>query len=186
MFIYIPGWLVSILTFPGIVFHEIAHRFFCDIYNIPVFKIVYLSPFSDEHSGCVVHAQTKRFKHVFFISTAPLLFNSLIFMLCTFPFGIKVCLGSYGIFWENSLVEIAYFFITWIGLCASIHLFPSEKDMSHLHNIQTPKNSHFSTIFAILIIKYINLMNFPLLGIIPRLIYLCFLFFFLPTIYLLM
>ena len=33
----IPGFLVALVTFPGIICHEIAHKFFCDIAGVPVY-----------------------------------------------------------------------------------------------------------------------------------------------------
>ena len=36
-----PGLFVSILTFPGVIVHELAHQLFCYMCNIKVNKVVY-------------------------------------------------------------------------------------------------------------------------------------------------
>lgn len=38
---FIPGELISILTFPGIIVHEFAHMLFCRIRKVAVFDACY-------------------------------------------------------------------------------------------------------------------------------------------------
>lgn len=39
--IIIPGFLISLLTFPGVMVHEFAHQLFCRIMRVPVYDVVY-------------------------------------------------------------------------------------------------------------------------------------------------
>jgi len=34
-------WLIALVTFPGIILHEWAHKFFCDRTGVPVYKTCY-------------------------------------------------------------------------------------------------------------------------------------------------
>jgi hypothetical protein len=38
---YIPRILVSVLTFPGIIFHELGHQLFCKFTGVRVIKVRY-------------------------------------------------------------------------------------------------------------------------------------------------
>lgn len=72
----IPGWFVALLTFPGVILHEWAHKSFCDYFRIPVFEVCYFR-FGQRESGYVKHGEPKSFSQAFWISTAPLIINSL-------------------------------------------------------------------------------------------------------------
>ena len=37
----IPGPIIALLTFPGVIVHEFAHKLFCDIFNVPVYYVNY-------------------------------------------------------------------------------------------------------------------------------------------------
>lgn len=131
MFIYIPGELIALITFPGIILHEIAHRFFCDFFHVPVYSIRYFIPFSTT-AGCVVHEPTNNIFKFFFIGCGPLIINSLVCMVLTFPFGLICALETNFIVSKSIIVHLGYIFITWIGLCAGLKAFPSNQDIAGL------------------------------------------------------
>ena len=37
----IPGFIISILTFPGVIVHELAHQICCYICGIKVYEVKY-------------------------------------------------------------------------------------------------------------------------------------------------
>lgn len=133
--------LITLLTLPGLIIHEIAHRFICDILDIPVYKVQYYEISPKKLSGCVVHAPPPDCFHQFLICLAPFFINSLFCMVFTFPFIISYT------FFSVSLIEggVEYFAIimAWIGITASLHAFPSDQDIEVLRKShkETPSNS---------------------------------------------
>ena len=39
--IIIPGWLIGLVTFPGVIVHEAAHLFFCKLRRVAVFDVCF-------------------------------------------------------------------------------------------------------------------------------------------------
>src|SRR5580658_7073055 len=78
----IPGWLIALLTFPGVICHEIAHRFFCDICGVPVYAACYIRV--GNPAGYVVHGPVRSLKSAFLISIGPLIVNTLLCSLISF------------------------------------------------------------------------------------------------------
>jgi hypothetical protein len=37
----IPGFIISLLTFPGVIVHEWAHKIACNLFDVAVFRVVY-------------------------------------------------------------------------------------------------------------------------------------------------
>lgn len=52
-YMIIPGFLISILTFPGVIVHEIAHQLFCRICGVAVLDVCYFK--AGNPAGYVVH-----------------------------------------------------------------------------------------------------------------------------------
>ena len=58
------GKVVSILTFPGVILHEYAHKLACEYYGVPVYDVKYFS-FKLDKDGWVVHAPPRDFNSAF-------------------------------------------------------------------------------------------------------------------------
>ncbi|CDK30425.1 metalloprotease family protein [Candidatus Babela massiliensis] len=125
----IPGPIIALLTFPGVIVHEFAHKLFCDIFNVPVYYVNYFIPLSDQ-AGRVIHKNTDNFWTLFFISVAPLIVNSLLCMLFTFPFASTYFLGTDTVWYSNS--TILNILITWLGYSIGFHAIPSNQDVKNL------------------------------------------------------
>lgn len=115
----IPGQLVSLLTFPGVIIHEWAHKKFCDWLNIPVIKVVYFSFFKNP-AGYVIHQKPKTYKETFWISVGPLILNSVLTLVLGL---IAANMPDDG--WS-------YILIIWLALSIGMHSFPSDGDMEHI------------------------------------------------------
>jgi len=129
MVMKIPGWLISLLTFPGIILHEWAHKKFCDIANVKVYKVVYFNfncIIENEPPGYVIHERPTTYKQIFLISVGPLIINSLATILFGYLFQI---LGLNTPETQNSLLTII---LAWLALSFGIHAFPSDEDMKHI------------------------------------------------------
>src|SRR5579872_135010 len=124
MIFFIPGELIALITFPGVIIHEIAHRFFCDFNKVPVYGIQYFIPLS-ENAGCVIHERTSKLSHAFFIASGPLIVNSIVCMLLTFPYMTPYYLGTDFLVNTSFRASIGYSLLVWIGMSAGFNAIPS-------------------------------------------------------------
>lgn len=163
MMVTIPGWMIALLTFPGTIVHEIAHRFFCDIFGIPVYEVRYFIPFSHT-SGYVKHARPENIWHNLVVSMAPLLINTILCAIVTFPAASYLYLQFFhGIFIYNVSIEIGflYLFLFWIGISIGAEAFPSNQDMNIVLELAVEECESSSTHFIIwLLSKFIVMLNF--------------------------
>jgi hypothetical protein len=113
------GYLISLITFPGIVIHEIAHRFFCDLTGTPVYEVRYFKAFGNP-AGYVIHGEPDSLGASFAISMGPLLINTLLCIIFCFPYTINSNLGGTD--------QSAFMVLYWVGISAGMHAFPSNQD----------------------------------------------------------
>jgi hypothetical protein len=113
----IINFIVALFTLPGVVVHEVSHKFFCDWSGVKVLKVCYFR--FGNPSGFVIHEAGKKFSQSFFISMGPLIlgiiFSALFFQL----FKIH----------SNELKGIIF---AWIGLMIATKCFPSSADAKNL------------------------------------------------------
>ena len=156
----ISGELIALITFPGVILHEISHRFFCDLFNVPVTRVKYFG-LSDKNVGFVGYLATESFYKEFFISIAPLIINSLICIILTFPISFQYYLGTnfvniLGL--DGRLIWV----LTWVGYSAGYNAIPSDQDMNNLFIL--PK-SKFSLIIISWFLKVIiAIFNIDFIG----------------------
>jgi hypothetical protein len=135
----IPGVVISIITFPGIIVHEMAHRFFCDIAKVPVYEVRYFRIANPP--GYVVHGEPGSLKDSFLISVGPFIINSLLCMALTLPYVFPTKMGADPGFEINMLA--------WMGLSIGMHAFPSNQDMKSFTNqVKNSKNKTLIYLFA--------------------------------------
>ena len=60
---FIPGQLISLLTFPGVIVHEWAHKLYCNWTGVLVHKVVYFQ-FANP-AGYVLHSEPKNIARFF-------------------------------------------------------------------------------------------------------------------------
>jgi hypothetical protein len=158
MELVIPGELLTVCTFPGVIFHEVAHRFFCDWYNVRVYEIQYFLLWNKE-SGYVIHEPTENISHVAFIALGPLIINSLICMLLTIPNATEWFLGTEFVACQS--MSFLKNLMTWVGYSAGLHAIPSKQDVAFLSKLAESKNSKI-LIILIRIIIFFNEAGFLL------------------------
>src|SRR3989339_1346123 len=142
MIIFIPGQIIYLLTFPGVILHEIAHRFVCDMLGVRVYHVCYFS-LSKEASGYVMHENITSAFHVFLIAIAPLFINSIICMLLLFPFGFAKILDTTFIFEEFTINNIIHYLVIWAGFSIGYHAMPSNVDMQRAPELTKGYTSYF-------------------------------------------
>jgi hypothetical protein len=133
--------IIAILTFPGIVVHELAHKLLCDFAHVPVHKVCYFR--LGNPSGYVKHEQTNSYGKALLIDTAPFLINTL----------IAVILYSIAIIIPQSPIT---YILYWLGISIAMHSFPSSGDADNLWN--QSKSSWKKNPLA--------LLGFPIVGLI--------------------
>lgn len=116
--IFIPGWLVSIVTFPGVIVHEAAHMLFCKLRGVVVVEVCFFRV--GNPAGYVVHEETEDFNTTFLICVGPLLVNSLLCIVFCFP-----SLMPIQVFGQGDILDIA---LIWLGVSIGMHAFPSNQD----------------------------------------------------------
>lgn len=144
---FIPGELISILTFPGIIVHEFAHMLFCRIRKVAVFDACYFRV--GNPAGFVVHENTSNFTSTFLISMGPFFVNTVLCLL--------ICLPAYmPIKFFNIDHPLSYFLI-WLGVSIGMHAIPSNQDAENVYS-QAKKKIKDKNILAI--------VSFPIIGVI--------------------
>lgn len=105
--------------------HEWAHKKFCDWCGVTVYEVIYfnfrsLFAIRGGPLGYVVYAAPNKFSHAFWISTGPLVVNSM----------LAVVIG-YG---ASKIAEgiSAQLILYWIALSVGMHAFPSNQDAQNV------------------------------------------------------
>lgn len=73
---FIPGIIISIITFPGVIVHELAHQLFCRWFKIPVFEVCYFR--FENPIGYVIHEPAKKGYQTILISIGPFIINTIL------------------------------------------------------------------------------------------------------------
>lgn len=118
----IPGFLVAILTFPGVIIHEAAHRVFCDICGVPVYEVCYFR--LGNPSGYVIYGRTDRLRANFLIAMGPLVVNSILCAVISFSAITAFAIGA-------SETPIVFVVLLWLGIAIGMHAFPSAQDVKN-------------------------------------------------------
>jgi hypothetical protein len=111
------GWIVSIITFPGIIVHEIAHQFFCRIAKVAVLDVKYFQLANP--AGYVLHEHPKKTYQHLLIGLGPLFINTTLGAAIAFPASILLNFGA-----SNPI----YVVLMWLGISIAMHSFPSTGD----------------------------------------------------------
>jgi hypothetical protein len=119
---FIPGQLIALATFPGVIVHEFAHMFFCKIRGVAVLDACYFR-FGDP-AGYVIHEKTTNFYSSFLIATGPFLVNTVLCFLICFPAYVPI---SY-----FGLEQPLSYFLMWLGVSIGMHAIPSTQDASNM------------------------------------------------------
>jgi hypothetical protein len=127
---FLPGWLIALVTFPGVVVHEIAHRFFCDVTDTPVYAVSYFRPMQNP-SGYVIHGKPRNLRAALLISAGPLLINTVLCSALTLTVAYQLLVL------DAPLRDPVLIGLAWLGYSIGMHAFPSRQDAAsfaaHVH-----------------------------------------------------
>ncbi len=115
---FVPGFLITLITFPGVIVHELAHQLCCRWLKVPVFKVVYFK--MGNPAGYVLHeVPDSQFKSVV-IGMGPFIFNTIIGALIALPAALPV-------FTFHNATPLDYILV-YLGVSIAMHAFPSTGD----------------------------------------------------------
>jgi len=121
---FIPGILISIATFPGVIVHEFAHQLFCRLTRVAVFKVVYFQ--FQNPVGYVLHEiPNEKWKSVL-ISVGPFFVNTIVGAVIAMPAAIPV--------FKFHETNPLYYLLIWLGVSIAMHAFPSTGDAQSMWN----------------------------------------------------
>ena len=118
----IPGFIISIFTFPGVMVHELAHQFFCRLLRIPVLKVCYFRV--GNPSGYVIHEPPQSPWATILVGFGPLFVNTVVGFLVAFPSVLAAFKFGQGNFLDA--------FLIWLGFSIAMHSFPSTGDAASM------------------------------------------------------
>jgi hypothetical protein len=125
---FIPGQLIALVTFPGVIIHETAHLFFCKLFKLKVYDVCFFRVANP--AGYVIHENPSDFRAQFLISIGPFLINTL---LC-----ILFCSAAFLPAWELNVKDPLAYFFYWLGISIGMHAIPSSVDLSHIWKTAPP------------------------------------------------
>jgi len=119
---FIPGPLIALFTFPGVIVHELAHQLFCRWFNVPVLQVCYFRV--GNPAGFVIHEPPTKSYQSLFISVGPFLINTIIGAIVAFPAALPVIQFGAG--------DLLDYLLIWLGVSIAMHAFPSRGDARSL------------------------------------------------------
>jgi hypothetical protein len=149
--IFIPGWAISLATFPGVIIHEAGHFLFCRIFKVAIFDACFFRV--GNPAGYVVHEATQDFTTSFFISMGPFFTNTV---LC-----VVFCSAAFLPVFELKISDPLGWFFFWLGLSIGMHAIPSNQDMKNLWQLapQAAKRGNVLAIVSYPIVGAVRVLN---------------------------
>jgi hypothetical protein len=143
---FIPGFVISLVTFPGVIVHEFAHLLFCRLMRVPVFQVCYFR--IGNPAGFVQHEVPRyKWQHVL-ISIGPFFVNTIVGAIIAFPAAIPVLKFNDG-------TPLDYVLI-YLGVSIAMHAFPSRGDANSMwSSFKEGKSNIFEKILVAPIMGFI-------------------------------
>src|SRR2546426_980618 len=135
---FIPGWLVALATFPGVIVHEAGHLLFCRWFKLAVHDVCFFR--LGNPAGYVIHEFRDDFKAIFFVGMGPFFVNTA---LC-----VVFCSAAFLPVWELEVTDPFAYFFYWLGLSIGMHAIPSTVDLKAIWRL-APRAAGRGNILAI-------------------------------------
>lgn len=132
--LFIPGVVVSLLTFPGVIVHEFAHEKLCNALGVPVLEVAYFR--FGNPAGYVLHGEPARYRDAFAISVAPFLINTVL-ALALFGAVAAAWGRPDGMGLVTDELGVVGWVLLWLGFSVGMHAFPSTVDARSIWNRST-------------------------------------------------
>lgn len=148
----IPGQIISLVTFPGVIVHEAAHQLFCRICRVSVLDTCYFR--YGNPCGYVVHEKPDKEYKSIIIGIGPFIVNTVLGALISMPAAIPVITFGTGSFED--------YFLIWLGVSIAMHAFPSTGDAANMW--QAVKSSDTSLILKLISAPIVALIYLGAIG----------------------
>ena len=149
---FVPGIVLSVITFPGVIVHELAHQLFCRWLRVPVFEVCYFRV--GNPVGYVLHEPAQKSYQQVLISVGPFILNTVLAFLIAFPAALQFKLD------DANLLD---YLLLYLGISIGMHAFPSTGDANSLW--QAVMHSGKSSVVAkILVAPVVGLIYLGALG----------------------
>lgn len=150
----IPGVLISIITFPGVIIHELAHQLFCMLCGLEVFEVKYFQ--INNPNGYVIHESTDRPWKVFLTCMGPFFINSLLGMVILLPASIELMMFRE---YHDPLNLV----LGWLGFSILMYAFPSRGDAKVMIE-RILKNPDVSLLWKVVAAPFVGLIYLCSIG----------------------
>ncbi len=148
----IPGFIISWITFPGIIVHELAHALFCRLFGVDIYEVKFFQFATGwgQPSGYVLHGPVDSpSKHVL-IAVGPFFVNSILGGIIGAPAAIPILRF-------NDLDPVGIVLI-WLGVSIAMHAFPSTGDAKSISNmLKQPSTPLWTKLWATPIVWLIHI-----------------------------
>ena len=151
---FIPGAIISIFTFPGVIVHELAHQLFCYWRRVPVYEVKYFQVNLSGPCGYVVHEYSENPMTNFVITLGPFIVNTFLGLCILFPASIMDMFGPSPLF---------TILINWLGISVLMHAFPSIGD-AQVFISTILKNKEINIVIRILAAPIVGLIYLGSIG----------------------
>jgi len=143
---FIPGFIITALTFPGVIVHELAHQLFCRWYKVAIFKVVYFQ--FGNPAGYVIHEIPRTKLQTIMISIGPFFLNTIIGALIALPAALPV--------FEYDSATLLDYVLIYLGVSVAMHAFPSTGDANSIWSAINEKDTPL----------WIKIIGYPVVGLI--------------------
>jgi len=143
---FIPGFVITLITFPGVIVHELAHQLFCRYFKVPVFKVVYFQ--TGNPAGYVLHERVRNKAQGILISVGPFIINTVVGGLISLPAALPV-------FVLHTAGPLDYLLI-YLGVSIAMHAFPSRGDANVIWEAIKEDNTPL----------WVKIIGYPVVGLI--------------------
>jgi hypothetical protein len=115
---FIPGVLISLVTFPGVIVHELAHVAFCKFTDTRVLKVCLFR--LGNPAGYVIHEQPSTVWRHILIGVGPFFVNTFL--------GLMLGIIAIPLHMDLDHPTLFQVFFLWLGVSIAMHSFPSIGD----------------------------------------------------------
>jgi hypothetical protein len=135
----IPSQIVALLTFPGVVAHEVVEQLFCRWLGIAVLDVCYFR--FGNPPGYVSHEPKLPVRQSLWIVLGPFFVNSLLGALVAFPAVLAAL--------EFRVSSVQGYVLAWLGISIAAHALPNREDASILwHTVRSSPYSFGTHLLA--------------------------------------
>jgi hypothetical protein len=121
--IFIPGFVITILTFPGYVMKTVATKFWCDVLGVPVYDAKYFK-------GTILHEKIESAAQSIIVALSSFTVNTSLCAILLFPVAFLFFLGADPDGLEGTITAL----LAWVGISVGMHALPARSEIQFYLN----------------------------------------------------